>query len=56
MIQDLFCFGVQTDIQAVMDGISVLYKISRWPRANFVDFHAVLKRYGKPFPVRYAVK
>jgi len=50
LITGPFLFGVQTDIEAVIDGISVLYRdFPLVEKADFVDFHVALKCHAKLF-------
>jgi len=45
-----FLFGLQTEIESVIDGIRILYRdFSLTERADFVDFHVALKRRSKLF-------
>jgi HprK-related kinase A len=45
-----FSFHLRTEIEAVIDGISVLYgDFPLTERADFVDFHVALKRHSKLF-------
>jgi HprK-related kinase A len=50
MITGPFLFRLQTEIEAVIDGIRVLYEdFPLTERADFVDFHVALKRHSKLF-------
>jgi len=50
MITGPFLLHLRTEIEAVRNGISVLYRdFPLADSADLVDFHVVLKRHGKPF-------